>query len=104
MAKRYRYAFAKKKEARKGKLSTALAGVSLLLFGAAVLTAYLAEGKYGFVVGGISLFATLLSAYGFLAGLLSFSEENTNHKTSIIGSIANGVILVGWLGIYLMGV
>ena len=31
MAKRYRYAFVKKQEARKGKLSTGLAAASLVL-------------------------------------------------------------------------
>ena len=104
MAKRYRYAFVKKKEAGKGKLSTGLAAASLLLFGAAVMTAFFLEGKLGFLVGGFGLFAMLLSVYGFIMGLSSFSEEDRNHKTSIIGSIANGIIMVGWLGIFLMGV
>ena len=36
MARRYRYAIIKKKEAKKGKLSVGLAIASLLLFGAAV--------------------------------------------------------------------
>ena len=39
MAKRYRYAFVKKQEARKGKLSTGLAAASLVLFLAAVILA-----------------------------------------------------------------
>lgn len=43
MAKRYRYAIIKKKEAKKGKLSVGLAIASLLLFGAAVGTAYALE-------------------------------------------------------------
>ena len=36
MAKRYRYAFAKKREAQQGKLSAVLAAVSLVLFVTAV--------------------------------------------------------------------
>ena len=52
MARRYRYAIIKKKEAKKGKLSVGLAIASLLLFGAAVGTAYVLEGSYGFIVGG----------------------------------------------------
>lgn len=104
MAKRYRYAFTKKKEAGKGKLSTGLAVASLLLFVTAVLLAFFMEGTYGFIWGSISLFAMLLSVYGFIIGLMSFSEENRNHKTSMIGSVANGFILVGWIGIFLMGV
>ena len=45
MAKRYRYAFAKKKEAQKGKLSTGLAAASLLLFVTAVLLSFFLKGK-----------------------------------------------------------
>ena len=40
MAKRYRYAFAKKREAQQGKLSAVLAAVSLGLFVTAVLLAF----------------------------------------------------------------
>ena len=90
MARRYRYAIIKKKEAAKGKLSVGLAIASLLLFGGAVGIAYVLEGSYGFIVGGICLFAALLSVYGFLMGISSFSEEKCTHRTSIIGSILYG--------------
>ena len=60
MAKRYRYAFAKKREAQQGKLSAVLAAVSLVLFVTAVLLAFFLQGQYGYIVGGISLCAMLL--------------------------------------------
>ena len=104
MARRYRYAFAKKKEAQKGKLSTGLAIASLILFAAAVLLDFFLKGNLGYIGGGISLFAMLLSIYGVAMGLLSFSEENRTHRTSMVGSIANGIIMIGWLGIFLMGI
>ena len=91
MARRYRYSFTKKKEAKKGKLSAGLAAASFLLFITAVVLAYLLDDSFGFLVGGVGLFATLLSVYGFIMGLLSFSEEGRSHKTSIIGSISNGL-------------
>ena len=74
MAKRYRYAFAKKREAQQGKLSAVLAAVSLVLFVTAVLLAFFLQGQYGYIVGGISLCAMLLSVYGFAMGLKSFSD------------------------------
>ena len=46
MAKRYRYAFTKKREAQKGKLSAVLAVVSLVLFVTAVLLAFFLQGQY----------------------------------------------------------
>ena len=97
MARRYRYAFAKKKEAQKGKLSTGLAAASLILFITAVLLAFFMNGEFGYIVGGVSLCAMLLSIYGFAMGLKSFSEENRTHRTSMIGSIAIGIIMIGWL-------
>lgn len=103
MARRYRYSFTKKKEAKKGKLSAGLAAASFLLFITAVVLAYCLDASYGFIVGGVSLFATLLSVYGFIMGLLSFSEEGRSHKTSIIGSMSNGMILIVWIGVYLTG-
>ena len=96
MARRYRYAFAKKREASKGKWS--------VLFIAAVVLALFFDGKLGGLIGGTGLFAMLLSAYGFTLGLSSFSEENRKHRTSMVGSILNGVILVIWLGLFLSGV
>lgn len=103
MAKRYRYSFAKKKEARKGKWSVAIAAFSLALFIAAFFASVLLEQQYQFVVGGLSLFAASLSVYGFLLGVLGFSEKDRMHRTSIIGSITNGVFMLAWLGFYLVG-
>ena len=103
MARRYRYSFTKKKEAKKGKLSVVLAEASFLLFIAAVALAYFLDESLGFLVGGVGLFAALLSVYGFAMGLLSFSEEGRSHRTSIIGSISNGLILIVWIGVYLTG-
>ena len=80
MARRYRYAFAKKREASKGKWSVGLAVASLVLFIAAVVLALFFDGKLGGLIGGTGLFAMLLSAYGFTLGLSSFSEENRKHR------------------------
>ena len=87
MARRYRYAFAKKKRSFKGKWSVGLAAASLVLFIAAVVLALFFDGKLGGLIGGTGLFAMLLSAYGFTLGLSSFSEENRKHRTSMVGSI-----------------
>ena len=47
MARRYRYAFAKKREAAKGKWSVGLAAASLVLFIVAVVLALFLDGKLG---------------------------------------------------------
>ncbi len=108
MAKRYRYAFAQQKPAKDGVFSVILAGISFLLFLADILISFLFEGQTstmaGAIVGGISIFAILLSAYGFVQGVKSFSEENRSHTVSLVGAVTNGIITVGWLALFLFGV
>ncbi|MBR2765609.1 MAG: hypothetical protein IKE03_06480 [Blautia sp.] len=104
MAKRYRYAFTRKKEAAGGKWSVAMAVISVLLLPASVFYAFLNGGDKPYITGGLCLLAALLSVYGFFLGLGSFKEKNTGHLASIVGSLANGVISIVWLGIYLSGV
>ena len=82
MAKRYRYAFVKKREAGKGKLSVGLAIASLILFAAAVGSAVFLEERFYFLIGAVCFFAGLLSFYGFCMGLASFSETDRQHRTS----------------------
>lgn len=104
MAKRYRYAFAKQKEAEEGIFSLYLAGISFLLFLVALSISFLYGGNGGLAVGIISVLAALLSIYGFIVGLKSFSAKRRSHTFSTAGSIANGLIMVGWLALFLIGV
>ena len=104
MAKRYRYSFAKQSPPPNAILAVALAALSFLLFFAAVAVSYGTRQKAGPLVGGICVFAALSALYGFLLGLCSFSKKDGGHAASVAGTIANGVILIGWLGVYLMGV
>lgn len=103
MAKRYRYAFAKKREAQQGKLSAVLAAVSLVLFVTAVLLAFFLQGQYGYIVGGISLCAMLLSVYGFAMGLEKLFRRKPdtqsrydrlyckrNHNDRMAGNLSDG--------------
>lgn len=103
MAKRYRYAFTKKKQSARGTASAVTAVLSVLLLGAAVIYAVFAPEERFYVTGGICLFAALLSVYGFFAGLAGFSEKDKAHTAGVFGSIANGLIMIVWLGLYLGG-
>lgn len=104
MAKRYRYSFAKKKESGKGIFSVVLAISSILLFVAAIILSMNLSASWKFLTGGVSLFAMLLSVYGFFVGLSGFSEEGSMHRTSMVGSIGNGIIMIGWISLFLTGV
>ena len=103
MARRFRYSFAKKQESQKGRLSVWLMISSLVLFAAAVAVSGNVSGKLSVIPGVLSIFAALLNLYGFILGLSSFSDEGKKHHASIFGSIANGILLVGWIGLYQLG-
>ncbi len=104
MARVKRYKFAKKTYAKNGKISAVLAVVCLALLLLASIVSFALRGNAGVFVGGIALMAMLLSVYGFYLGLKGFSEKNCSNLFCIIGAIANGLIMVGYLAIYLMGV
>lgn len=104
MAKRYKYSFAKKKEAEDGVFSSIMALVSVILFLIGSIASFVMGGKGGIYLGAMGFMAILFSVYGFYRGLRSFSEKDCNHKYSIIGSLANGVIVVGWIALFLIGI
>lgn len=94
----------KKEKASKGKWSVGLAAASLVLFIAAVVLALFFDGKLGGLIGGTGLFAMLLSAYGFTLGLSQlFGRKPGNHRTSMVGSILNGVIPGYLAGTFFVG-
>lgn len=104
MAKRYSYSFAKKRQSEEGITSTIMAGLSLLLFLIASTVSMLCEGNGGLYLGAIGLIAICVAVYGFGIGLKSFSQEERSYKYSKIGALMNGVIMVGWLALFLTGV
>ena len=44
------------------------------------------------------------SVYGFILGLKSFSEENRNVLYSKVGAVANGLLTVLWITMFLIGI
>lgn len=104
MAKRYRYSFAKLKPSPDAVWSVGLAAASVVLFFAAIGISFATEGKIPGIIGSVCIFAMLISVYGFIQGLKSFSDKKCSHNLSTAGAIANGIIMIGWLGLFLIGV
>lgn len=99
-----RYKFAKKEYAKKGIVSSILAGVTVIMFLISCFLSFCFRGAAGVFVGGIALMAMLLSVYGFCLGLSGFSEKSCSHVFCVSGAIANGVMMVIWLALFLVGV
>lgn len=102
--KKYKYAFARQQHSQKGIISTVFAGVSLGIFCISSLCALIFHGKGGIYLGAMGLIAMVLSIYGFVLGLRSFSQKNRNQLYCKIGAVANGSLMVLWLALFLVGI
>lgn len=102
--KRYKYAFAQKRHSQKGITSTVFAGISLGIFCIASLCSLAFHGKGGMYLGALGLTAIGLSVYGFILGLRSFSEKNRDQLFCKIGALGNGLLMIIWLALFLIGV
>ena len=102
--KRYKYSFTKKKtyQRRSGILYSG-ADVRPAVFGAAICSLVM-SGQGGMYLGAMGILALGLSVYGFILGLKSFSEQNRAFLYSKIGSVANGVLMVIWIALFLVGI
>ena len=101
--KRYKYSLTNKNHAAKGVVSTACAGISFGILCVASLCSMAYHGNGGIYLGAMGLAALGISIYGFIMGLRSFSEKHKNQRFCKIGAMANGVIMVIWLALFLVG-
>ena len=104
MAKRFKYTSRLRPEAKGGVAALLMAALSTLLFLVAVIISYVYAGEAGIVLGAIGLSGLLLALVGFFIGIKSFSEKERSYKFTTLASIANGIIAIVWLGLYLVGI
>lgn len=104
MAKRYKYSFTRKNEAKGGREALVLAGISFAAFLVLIFVSFAFSGNGGTILGAVGLFAMILAVYGFCLGLKGLSERNTGHRYAAIGTIAAGGVSILWLALFLAGV
>lgn len=104
MKKRYRYRLPLNEDAADGLGSVLMAVFSGVFLLAAAVISFALGGKAGTYVGIFGLMGILLSVIGFITGLISFGEKKKNHRFSTAGSLANGLLAVFWLALFLIGV
>jgi dolichyl-phosphate-mannose--protein O-mannosyl transferase len=96
-----RYTFIKK-TAPAAKESILFSAISLGLFVLDIILSCVTKGG-GAVLGAIGLFAMLVAMYGFYLGVKAISDRGTNHLVTAFGTIFAGVMSIGWIGIFLLG-
>jgi len=104
MAKRFKYTSRIKPETQGGMAATLMAIISISLLVVAVIISYAFSGAGGNLLGAIGLVGLLLAVVGFFIGIKSFAEKGKSHRYSTIASMANGIIAVVWLALYLVGI
>lgn len=87
----------------KGMISTVLGGVCLLLL---LLFLFLSAGNGGniaSIVGALAIIIMAVAVFGIYLAVQSFHEVNRNHATSYIGIIINGLTVLAYVVIFLIG-
>ena len=100
--KKYKYDFAAKKESGDGKSSLIYAGLSFAFVLVSFCSVYFGISETA--AGAVGFAATLLSLAGFLIGLNSLRDRETGHSFGVFGTVANGLLAVIWIGLYLAGI
>jgi hypothetical protein len=104
MANKRRYSFIEESPSKGGALSTRFAVVSLVLFIVCIAISFFQQGNAGIYVGVIAMCSMLLAGYGFYVGMKSFEEKHVSPTYSVIGATLSGVVMVGYLTLFLTGI
>lgn len=102
MMKRRSYKFTGKKHSRRGLLSFVLALCSVLSGIVMIVISFENHGNANVYIGSAGLFSMMVSAAAFVIGITSFHEESYK-LFPVLGSLCSGLVLVSWVGIYIMG-
>ena len=104
MRKGRKYRFYEKPQSQGGRFALILAGISVGLFIVSVIFSFHARGNAGTSAGAPALIGMLLAVCSFMFGVRSFREKDTAPGFSIAGTMIGGLVMLGWLTIFLMGI
>ena len=92
-----------KKHPITGIVSTIIGVVTVLLFAGICFFSGTEGGSAGMVVGVLGLLCFVLSVTGFVLAWISLHQENIRTLFPTIGSILNGIQVVGYMLLYFLG-
>lgn len=102
MAKKYSYKL-ERRTGRRGLMSTALAGASIILL-LGLLTACAAlKGSAGPWVGAMGFSGMLVALAGVVIGLRSFRDRQRSYGFSKAGTIISGIMFAVWFILFCRG-
>ncbi|MCI8859534.1 MAG: hypothetical protein HFI71_08455 [Lachnospiraceae bacterium] len=102
MRRKNSYKFADKKHSKRGKISLSLALLSLLAAIAMVALSIQNAGNASVYIGSAGLLALILTVVSFVIGISSLLEDSYK-LFPVLGSICSGLMLAGWVTVYVLG-
>nr|MBP3597928.1 hypothetical protein [Eubacterium sp.] len=104
IGKRRRIQFTDKKHPFWGIVSALISLGALVMMVVIFLCAGNAKGQGGIAYGYLGIFNLVLSIVGFVMALRCYKQDDIYVTTPTIGSIVNGMIIIIYLILYIMGV
>lgn len=92
---RRKYGKAKLKHSKRGIISCGISVGVVALCVSAFMVAYKKAGHAAMYIGGLGVVAMILTGIGLYMGIRGFKERNKNYRTCLIGTIVNGLFLLG---------
>ena len=103
MSRRRGYKFTNKSHTKRGLVSSGIGFFALLILGALFYLSYRQSGNGGAYIGFLGFLSMIASALGLVLAVQSFREEDKYYLFSYIGCMMNGLLLVGWIILYVLG-
>ena len=97
------YKFTSKSHTKRGLISSGIGFFSLLLLGGLFYLSYQEAGNMAAYGGFLGFLSMLGAAVGLILAMKSFHEEDKFYLFSYVGCVLNGMLLVGWIILYILG-
>lgn len=101
--KRRKYGKAGYRHSKQGVYSCIFAIAGFLILAGCIACSYLLRGKAPGILGGIGLIAPILALAGIRSALRGFHERERKYRTCKIGLVADSLVLVLFLIIFVGG-
>lgn len=101
--KRKKYGQTQIKHSKRGIISCVFAGIAMVLDIVMIVVAYNSGGKAASYIGGLGVVATILCGMGIYMAIRGLKERNKQKVTCKVGALVNGILLVGFVGIFCRG-
>lgn len=98
-----KYGQAELKHSKRGIVSCMIAVCTLFLLVLLFSVSYISKGDVNLFIGLAGLIALLLSAAGLMRGIQGFKEREKNYLTCKVGTVCNGLFLLGLFAVFVRG-